>query len=75
MTLNELIDLLIENKICVKCLYNAQCINDCKSCYHRLFEETAYTKIIKAIDNKKHQLDILKYYLIIYDEKSNKLNE
>lgn len=73
MTFNELIDKLIENEICLKCLYNAQCINDCKTCYHRLFEETGYNKIIKAIDHRKNQLDVLKYLLIVYDSNCAKI--
>lgn len=73
MTFEQLIDKLIENKICLKCLYNAQCINDCKTCYYRLFEETGYSKIIKAIDHRKNQLDILKYLLIVYDSNCAKI--
>lgn len=75
MTFNELIDKLIDNKICLKCLYNVQCINNCKGCFHRLFEETRYNKIIKAIDHRKNQLDILKYLLIVYDSNCAKLNK
>lgn len=75
MTLIDLVNKLIENDVCIRCLFPAECIHDCKKCYYRLFDEAEYKKIMMAIDDKQNQLKKLKELLIEYDNKCTNLNK